>query len=159
MAERAYSKAIASAIDGFLTGDDWHYTFDDEKGLFRFNLTLTKKIKKVSYIVDIKKDGFLVYAIPPLGAEEGDSNMMAQMAEFVCRANYALINGNFELDMRDGEIRYKTYVNCDGQLPTTEIIKDSIYCPAFMFEKYSAGITGIIFGDMTAKQAIDLCEK
>lgn len=83
---------------------------------------------------------------------------MSKMAEFVCRANYGLKNGCFELDMRDGEIRYKTFVPCNNITPSSEIIRRSIYCPASMFEQYSEGIISIIFGDTTAEEAIDKCE-
>lgn len=32
---------------------------------------------------------------------------MKRTAEFLTRANYGLVFGNFEMDMHDGEIRYK----------------------------------------------------
>lgn len=100
-----------------------------------------------------------MYAIAPLGADEDDSKMMASMAEFVCHANYGLKNGNFELDMRDGEIRFKSFVDCEGITPTLDMVRNSIHCPAAMFERYGDGIVGIIFGGMSAKEAVDRCEK
>ena len=159
MKNRSYSKNIADAINSFLTEDDWHFSFDDQRGLFKFGLNLKGRIKKVSYIVDVKDDEYVVYAISPLGADEDDEKMMAIMSEFICRANYGLKNGNFELDMRDGEIRYKSFVDCEGLTPTTEMIRNSIHCPAAMFDRYSAGIVDIIFGNSTAKEAIEKCEK
>ena len=65
--------------------------------------------------------------------------MMASMAEFVCRANYGLVSGNFELDMRDGEIRFKRFAECEGITPTSEMVCNSIHCPAAMFKRYGAG--------------------
>lgn len=159
MKNRTYSKAIANTINSFLTEDDWHFSFDDQHGLFKFGLNLKGRIKKVSYIIDVKDDEYVVYAISPLGADEDDEKMMATVAEFICRANYGLKNGNFELDMRDGEIRYKSFVDCEGITPTTEMIRNSIYCPASMFDRYSSGIVDIIFGNSTAKEAIAKCEK
>lgn len=84
--------------------------------------------------------------------------MMVTMAEFVCRANYGLKNGNFEFDMREGEIRFKCFVDCEGIAPTVEIIRNSIHCPAAMFEQYGDGIVGILFGNMSAKDAVSKCE-
>lgn len=159
MKEITYSKNIAKAINHFLTEDDWHFSFDDQRGLFRFGLCLKGRIKKVNYIVDVKEDEYIVYAISPLGANEDDEKMMATMAEFVCRANYGLKNGNFELDMQDGEIRFKSFVDCEGITPTTEMIWNSIRCPAAMFDRYGAGIVDIVFGNATAKDAIAKCEK
>lgn len=159
MKNRTYSKNVANAINNFLTEDDWHFSFDDQRGLFKFGLNLKGRIKKVSYIVDVKDDEYVVYAISPLGADEDDEKMMATMAEFICRANYGLKNGNFELDMRDGEIRYKSFVDCEGITPTMEMVRNSIHCPAAMFDRYSVGIVDIIFGNSTAKDAIAKCEK
>lgn len=159
MKNRAYSKNIADAINSFLTEDDWHFSFDDQCGLFKFGLNLKGRIKKVSYIVDVKDDEYVVYAISPIGADEKDEKMMAVMAEFICRANYGLKNGNFELDMRDGEIRYKSFVDCEGLTPTTEMVRNSIHCPAAMFDRYGDGIVDIIFGNSTAKEAVAKCEK
>lgn len=159
MKNRAYSKSIANVINTFLTEDGWHFSFDDKRGLFRFGLNLKGRIKKVSYIIDVKDDEYVVYAISPLGADDGDEKMMATMADFLCRANYGLKNGNFELDMRDGEIRYKSFVDCEGTTPTTEMVRNSIHCPAAMFDRYGAGIVDIIFGNATAMEAIAKCEK
>lgn len=159
MKNRTYSKSIADAINSFLTEDDWHFSFDDQCGLFKFGLNLKGRIKNVRYIVDIKDDEYVVYAISPIGADEDDEKMMAIMAEFICRANYGLKNGNFELDMRDGEIRYKSFVDCEGLTPTTEMVRNSIHCPAAMFDRYGDGIVDIIFGNSTAKEAVAKCEK
>ena len=121
-------------------------------------MSLKGKLKKVNYIIYVKEDQYIVYTISPLGADEDDETMMATMAEFVCRANYGLKNGNFELDMRDGEIRFKCFVDCEGIIPTAEMVRNSIHCPAAMFEQYSEGIVGIIFGSMNAKDAIEKSE-
>ena len=159
MKNRTYSKSIADAINSFLTEDDWHFSFDDQRGLFKFGLNLKGRIKNVRYIVDVKDDEYVVYAISPIGADEDDEKKMAIMAEFICRANYGLKNGNFELDMRDGEIRYKSFVDCEGLTPTTEMVRNSIHCPAAMFDRYGDGVVDIIFGNSTAKEAVAKCEK
>lgn len=158
MKEQTYSKNIANAINTFLTNDDWHFTFDEEKGVFKFGLSLKGKIKKIDYLIRVRDDEYIVYAISPIGANNNNEKMMAAMAEFVCRANYGLKNGNFELDMRDGEIRFKCFVDCDAITPTQEMVRNSIHCPAAMFNTYGDGIVGIIFGDLSAKEAVERCE-
>lgn len=158
MKERTYSQNIANAIKEFLTNDDWYFSFDEKRGMFKFGLCLKGKIKKIDYLICVRDDEYIVYAISPIGANENNEKMMTAMAEFVCRANYGLKNGNFELDMRDGEIRFKCFVDCDTITPTQEMVRNSILCPAAMFDNYSDGIVGIIFGDMSAKEAVEQCE-
>jgi hypothetical protein len=149
----SYSTQIANTVRKFLTADDWNYSFDDEKGIFTFNLSIKTKLKKLSYRVVVNDNGYSVYAAIALGADD----CLHEMAEFVCRANYGLRNGNFELDFRDGEIRYKCYVNCDGQMPTNEIVKDSIYIPYYMMKRYGDGIVSVLFGNQTPEEAIRSC--
>lgn len=156
---RNYSTEIANAIKSYLEEDDWHFSFDEETGLFRFGLSLSSKIKKINYIVDVKEDEYIVYAIAPIGADEEDKKMMATMAEFVCRVNYGLKNGNFELDMRDGEVRFKCFVDCESITPSKDMVQNSIHCPAIMFKRYGSGIVDIIFGNVTATEAVNRCEK
>jgi hypothetical protein len=158
MQETTYSKAIANAVNNFLIEDDWKYSFDEERGIFKFGLNLKGKLKKISYIVDIKEDEYLVYAVSPLGADEDDAKMMANMSEFICRANYGLKMGNFELDFNDGEIRYKIHVLCEGIVPNFATVKRSVYCPASMFDRYGSGIVDIIFNDVSGKTAVKKCE-
>ena len=158
MKEQTYSQNIANAIKEFLTNDDWYFSFDEKRGVFKFRLCLKGKINKINYLIRVRDDDYTVYAISPLGANENDEKMMATMAEFVCRANYGLKNGNFELDMRDGEIRFKCFVDCDAITPTQEMVRNSIHCPASMYDNYSDGIVGIIFGDLSAKEAEERCE-
>lgn len=127
MKEKMYNKEIAAEISNFLKKDDWHYSFNEQKGVFDFGLRIKSKIRKISYLVKVNESDFSVFAISPVNADSDDKEMMANMAEFICRANYGLKRGCFEFDFRDGEIRYKIHVPCDGILPTSEMIKDSIY--------------------------------
>ena len=155
---RNYNPEIANAVRDFLDNDDWHYSFDNENGLFRFGVTLPGKMRNLQYVVDINERDYNVYAMSPVSADQEEPETMRQMAEFVCRANYGLRDGNFELDFRDGDLRYKCYMNCNGSMPSREMVETTIKCPATMFERYSKGILQILFNDMSAADAIDLCE-
>lgn len=73
--------------------------------------------------------------------------------------NYGLKNGCFELYFRDGEIRFRSFIDCEDVMPSTEVIKNSIHCTAAMFKRYAPGIVDIIFSGCTAKEAIAKCEK
>ena len=124
--KKEYSAAIAAVINDYLTRDDWSFSFDEEIGIFKFNLSVKGKIQQISYFIDVKESEYIVYAISPIGADIRDKGMMANMAEFICRANYNLRMGNFEFDCSDGEIRFKVDVCCDGILPTLDMVRKSI---------------------------------
>lgn len=159
MAAKNYSRELSDAISTFLNDDDWNFSFDDSRGIFKFNLSIKGKLKKVNYIVDVKEKDFITYAISPLGGDTDDPRQMARLAEFVCRANFGLKNGCFEFDFSDGEIRYKSFVDCEDINPSTEVIKNSIYVSAVMMERYGNGIVDIIYGDADPAEAVEECER
>ncbi len=158
-ADDSYSEDIAEEIRGFLLDDDWNFDFDDEKGVFKFGVNINGKMKHVNYFVPVRDDSYTVYAASPISADSDDPLSMAEVAKFMCWANYGLRNGNFELDMRDGEIRYKVFVDCDGILPSRDVVRSSIIVPAMMFERYSPGILDVIFKGTSAEEAVQKCEQ
>ncbi len=153
-----YSQDIVDCIREFLVDDDWNFDFDEERGIFRFGVNLDSKLKNVRYFVPVREDGYTVYAISPINADNDDKDVMREMNEFINRANYGLRNGNFEIDVRDGEIRYKVFVDCDNQLPSREVVRGSIVIPSVMFERYSPGLLDVMFKGSTAEEAISKCE-
>lgn len=58
-----YSNEIANVVKQFLTDDDWHYSFDEERGIFDFGLRVRSKIQKIKYLIDVKEDEMVVYTI------------------------------------------------------------------------------------------------
>lgn len=158
MAEN-YSPEIVSVIKAFLDEDDWNYSFDDEKGIFRFGLNIKGKLKNIDYIISVRKNDFVLYCFPKISADSEDADCMARMAEFITRANYGLQCGNFEMDYNDGEIRFHSFEDCeDLTLPKT-VVQNQIYTAAFTMEKYGTGIAEILFTDTDPKTAIEKCEE
>lgn len=124
---QAYSTAIADSINAFLKEDKWRFDFDSERGRFIFNLSLSCKLKSVRYIVDVREKDYLIYVFSPLGPDKGDAATMKRTAEFLTRANYGLVFGNFEMDMHDGEIRYKTFVFRAAEKPLAPMLSAAAY--------------------------------
>ena len=153
-----YAQHIAEAIDSFLTGDDWKYQFDADKGLFDMGISVKGQLSSCRLKIRVNEDHYLVYACISMQADEA-SRM--KVCDFITRANYGLRNGNFELDLRDGEIRYKSYVDCgeDGYaLPDPAIIKKSIYIPAQMMQRYGDGLLAVMYGFQEPEAAIQEIE-
>ena len=147
---------IIDAVRDWLDQDDWRYEFDAEETLIRLNLTLTSKIKKAHIVFLFKEDCYTLYATAPIN---GDTDDLTELNKFIAMANYGLRNGNFELDFRDGEIRYKTFVNCDGleTLPE-EIIKDSVLAACFTLDRYGDGLAALAMGFSDAETEIKKVE-
>lgn len=162
MSEKKYSKEIAQAITEFLEIDDWSYSFNEKKGIFIFTLrlSLSSKIKQVCYILEVRQKDFIVYGYSPVGVDRNDKKKKSAMAEFICRANYGLKNGCFEMNWRTGDIRCKSYVYCGTTIPSYEIIENSIYYVGGLYNSYGLSIANIIFTDtdILPEDSVETCE-
>ncbi|WP_204150207.1 YbjN domain-containing protein [Leptolyngbya sp. CCY15150] len=80
------------------------------------------------------------------------------IAEFITRANYGLIIGNFEMDWSDGQIRYKTSIDVEGGTLTTEMVKQLVYVNVLTIDSYLPGLVAIAQQNLDAQEAIALVE-
>jgi len=94
---------------------------------------------------------FLFYSICPVNAPE-DRRMAA--AEFLTRANYGLLIGNFEMDMSDGEIRYKTSIDVQGDRLSPALIKPLVYANVLMMDNYLPSLMSVIYGNVPPAEAV-----
>ena len=148
---------IVDVLRDWLDSDDWHYEYDAENHLIRTGITLDCKLRKARVFIPIRADGsYIVNIVSPIS---GDPKNMDELVKYVAMANYGLANGNFDVDVEDGEVRYKIYVNCKGleTLPE-EIIKDSIYAGWCMIERYGNGIAALAMGFSDAETEIKKAE-
>jgi hypothetical protein len=87
-----------------------------------------------------------------------DEKMRPAVTEFFTRANYGLVIGNFEMDMRDGEVRYHIgHVIVDGQLDD-DTITHLISTALFTADRYFPSFMQLLFGGTTAEDAVFLAE-
>ena len=63
-------------------------------------------------MIRVDLEEFLFYAVAPIKTPD---EVRPAVSEYVTRANYGLRIGNFELDYGDGEVRYKSSLNFEGQ--------------------------------------------
>ena len=81
------------------------------------------------------------------------------VAEYITRANYDLMLGNFELDLEDGEVRFKTSADLSGMTPTTAFLKTLIFANLLATDRYFPGLMSVLFADALPAQAIALMER
>jgi hypothetical protein len=106
-------------------------------------------------IVRVDLEEFLFYAVAPIKVPEDDR---AAVAEYLTRANYGLRIGNFELDYSDGEVRYKSSLDFEGQQLTSDLIRNAIYPAVHTMDRYLPGLLRVTFGGATPHEAIEEVE-
>lgn len=79
----------------------------------------------------------LVYSLLP---DNIDTALKPRISELLCRINYGLMLGNFEMDWRDGELRYKTSFDTEGTVVNQTLIRNLIYANFHSFDLYFPAI-------------------
>lgn len=156
------SSRLLSALRDFFDEEEWSYTTLTERPVLKLgyagktgNWTCYAQVRELDEQV-------LFYSICPLSV--APAKRLA-VAEFLTRANYGLVIGNFEMDLEDGEIRYKTSLDA-AESPeltsltslTSGMIRNAVYANVLMMDKYLPGILSILGGNVPPKQAIDEIE-
>jgi hypothetical protein len=94
---------------------------------------------------------FVFYSLLPVNTP---SDKLDAMAEFMTRANYGMIVGNFELNYEDGEVRYKTSLDIgDGDLSLL-LVKQLVYPNVATMDLYLPGLMAVIYSNTSAADAI-----
>lgn len=154
---RDYSLKIADEIEQFLKADEWNFEPADEDGLIRFRVSLKCKFQKCNVTIQVRKNAYMILCTLPLTADEDSRE---RVMEFVTRANYGLILGCFEMDLSDGEVRYKTAQFCGDEdvLISHEIIKETLYVGLSMLERYGTALLEVMMGMTEPDDAIKKVE-
>ncbi len=80
------------------------------------------------------------------------------VAEFLTRANYGLTIGNFEMDFEDGEIRYKTSIDVEGDRLTPPLVANLVNANILTIDQYFPGIMKVVYGGVSPEEAIQSIE-
>lgn len=150
-----YSQEIAARVKEYLQSQEWNYDFNEEKGFFEFGMNIKSKLQKCKVMVIIRENGITCRALSPMYV---DPESRAAAVEYITRANYGLISGNFEFDYNDGEIAYKTYLRCEGTLPDIAVFEHTIDTTFFMLQRYGDGLTKVLFAGMSPEEAVKEAE-
>lgn len=138
---------IFNAVVDFLTDDGWKYTIlEEDQELLA--LTLSFKGRSGSWqcfaIVDEEKHWLRFYSILPVHVSE---NKRTEASEFIIRANYGLMLGNFEMDLADGEVRFKTSVDAEGGELSSTMIDNLLRSNLITMDRYFPGLMAVLYSD------------
>ena len=99
---------------------------------------------------------FVMYSVCPIMVPD---TLRMTVAEFITRANYGLIIGNFELDFDDGEVRYKTSLDAENAALSPELLQPLVYANVWTMDRYLPGLMAVIYGHALPQAAIALAEQ
>ena len=88
-----------------------------------------------------------------------DKNSRLAVAEYLTRVNFNMRNGNFELDMETGEIRFKTYVHVGGGRPDRGATRLAVMLPFLMLDRFGDGLLEVLFGFKSPREAFESVQR
>ncbi|MFI5166410.1 MAG: YbjN domain-containing protein [Thermoanaerobaculales bacterium] len=77
-----------------------------------------------------------------------------EVMEFLTRANYGLLLGNFEFDLNDGEVRFKCAMDVEGGEITHTQYQNLLYVAVSMADRYYPGLQRVVQGSADPAAAI-----
>jgi len=140
------------AVTRFLSSIDFKYQVNAEKGLV--HMGFSGDSGSWTAVADVKEDrGILVFY--SIGSIKVPEPARVAAAEYLTRANYNLILGNFELDMSDGEVRYKTSLSVGEKgVLTDDLIRPVVLTNFGTMDKYMPGLLAVAMGGKNPAEAV-----
>ncbi len=147
--------SVFDAMVQFFKDDDWNFRQLEGKPILQMGFSGDNGSWACYARARDEQEQFIFYSIMETKVPE---DKRQAIAEFITRANYGMIIGNFEMDFSDGEVRYKTSIDVEGGELTTTMFKNLVYPNVRMMDRYLPGIMRVIYGGATPEEAIQEIE-
>ena len=120
-----------------------------------FTMNSGSALQKCSFRFDKTGDVLQIFIQYPVMVKD---KFRPLAMEFLTRANYGLVLGNFEMDCKDGEVRYHvSHLMKDGKLEH-EVIQSLFGTAMGTADRYFPALMRVLFAGETPAEAIDLAE-
>lgn len=130
---------------------DWPFSKSEDEAVLRTAFQGSNGEWPCYVFASEEQQRLTFYSVCPVRAAE-DKRMA--VAEFITLVNHGLIIGNFELDFDDGEVRFKTSIDVEGDRLSTALVKRMVLPNAAMMDIYLPGIMKVIYGNASPAQAV-----
>lgn len=154
-----YPKEAAEAVQGFLNDVNMRHDFDEEEGLFTFYMRTRAFFRFLIIRIRLFEDGILVTAESPIFAPYKDEKRMREATEMICRMNFGVRGGAFDLDVSDGELYYRRYILFSGIVPTRKMVASALGTASAAFRIYGKAIAEVFLGISSAEDAVNRAEE
>lgn len=135
----------------------WEPVPTEFEGMLRVDLRSDGlPIAEILADVRIDYERFLYYVV---FGEKVPVLQLAQTMEFVTRANYDMVTGNFELDLTRRVVRFKSSIDFTHVPLTTRLVENVILSTKSAVDTYADALVEVIQGKKTARAAIRRAER
>jgi hypothetical protein len=142
---------VLDVVKAFLDDADWSYEIDDGS-TFRALYEGDTLVFPVYISADDDKDQLVLYGVLPDNVGE---EHRIPVGAFLAALNYGLKIGNFEIDMGDGEVRFRSGVDVEGGSLTPAMVRSLAASCVVNVDLYTSAIGSVASGEMTPLEALD----
>lgn len=147
---------IYESVLAFLQEDQWRYEEIPGESAIRLSFTGQNARYDCFGRVNEAHEVFVFYSIIPVRVPETQRLLVA---ELLARINYGLNIGNFELDMNDGEIRYKTSIDVEGGDLTPRMVETLIAVNISTTDRYFPSFADVMYAGVAPMEAVARIER
>lgn len=136
---------IFNAMIEFFDEDEWQYQWEEGLSILSMGFSgMNGKWMCYAQAREAQRQ-FVFYSVLPVNVP---ADKRAAVAEFITRANYGMIIGNWEMDYTDGEVRYKTSMDVEGIDISAPMIRQLVYANLVVTDRYLTGIMRVMYSDL-----------
>lgn len=148
--------AASEQIRDFMDSHDLSFHECEIAGGLVFRCSISTEIASYQTVIGALAEMMFVTVQHPLRIPEGARRMMA---EATCRMNWGLKFGRFELDFRDGELRFhdSRWIGALQQ-PDPEVIQTMLMCAMSTADRYLPAVNAIVYANDAPEDAVKRVE-
>ena len=136
----------------FMDDAGWPYEVDDAGATIRAFHDGDSLTFPVYVTADDDKQQLVVYGVLPDNV--GEEHRL-DVGAFLAGLNYGLSIGNFEIDIEDGEVRFRAGIDVEGGTLTPAMVRSLAAACVVNVDVYAAAIGAVASGAMTPTEALD----
>lgn len=129
--------------------DDWPFEAKDNS--IRSAFKGKNESFKIHVILKSEKELISLYVYFPITVPEAKRK---EVCETIARMNYGLSFGWCEMDMKDGELRFRSFMPVDDAPFFPEQLKTILYSGVSAADKYFPAFMSVIYGNKSSEEAI-----
>ena len=143
---------VIEAVQEFL--DDVHMKYRIDENVFSFSMTIDSSLSSVDVKIYCDETRIAIYALSPLNARP---QTMDDVMSFITYANYDMVHGCFEMDLSDGEIRFRNICRFDSKVPSKLELLMTFETAINMMKKFGDGLLKMFIGIDDPESAYKAC--
>jgi|AutmiccommuBRH23_1029490.scaffolds.fasta_scaffold00223_62 hypothetical protein len=145
-------------IKQFFSEDEWFFVEVEDRDVLMLRMNHWGENGRFSCQAEYNQDQhiFYFYSYFPINVPE---EKQMKMAEFLTRANYGIRIGNFEMDYEDGEVRFRTSIDFEGQDLSYVLVSNHVYPNVWMMDRYLPGLFAVVYGDASPTEILETIEE